>query len=80
MDSNSRTLTATSCFSVVLVHERQFKLGFGEFRIECMGRFSIASRAVLERQNFGNSQLNNETREWGRQGLCSSGVLVNSTK
>ena len=28
MDSKSRTLTATSCFSVVLVHERQFKWGF----------------------------------------------------
>jgi hypothetical protein len=29
MDSNSRTLTATFCFSAVLVHERDFKLGFG---------------------------------------------------
>jgi hypothetical protein len=28
VDSNSRTLTAKFCFSVVLVHERQFKLGF----------------------------------------------------
>jgi hypothetical protein len=28
VDSNSRTLTATFCFLVVLVHERQFKLGF----------------------------------------------------
>lgn len=26
-DSKSRTLTDTFCFSVVLVHERQFKLG-----------------------------------------------------
>ena len=29
VDSNSRTLTATFCFSAVLVHERRFKLGFG---------------------------------------------------
>ena len=29
MDSNSRTLTATFCFSAVLVHERRFKLRFG---------------------------------------------------
>jgi hypothetical protein len=28
VDSNSRTLTATFCFSVVLVHGHQFKLGF----------------------------------------------------
>src|ERR671912_424242 len=31
VDSNSRTLTATFCFSVVLVHERQFT----SFRPEC---------------------------------------------
>ena len=29
VDLNSRTLTAMCCFSVVLVHEGRFTLGFG---------------------------------------------------
>ncbi len=33
VDSNCRTLTATFCFSVVLVHERQFKMGIRSHRV-----------------------------------------------
>ena len=45
VDSNSRTRTATFCFSVVLAHERQIKLGFdlAEFLSELTSRQWIAS-------------------------------------